>query len=122
MVNLFRIDLATEQDKAISILSKAVCWTWYLCWRELDFKARAGLRTGFLTAHRTEVLQFFLEELDEKFFIANLKEEGRGELLAEMITKKIAKGKTLEQIVEELEEEVENIRSLYEELVAAVIE
>lgn len=57
----------------------------------------------------------FLEELDEKFFIANLKEEGRGELLAEQINKKIAKGKTLEQIADELEEEVENIRPLYDE-------
>lgn len=58
----------------------------------------------------------FLEELDEKFFIANLKEEGRGELLAEQITKKIAKSKTLEQIAEELEEEVESIRPLYEKI------
>lgn len=82
----------------------------------VDDCIRDGILVEFLTAHRTEVLQLFLEELDEKFFIAGLKEEGRDELLTELITKKIAKGKSLEQIADELEEDIENIRPLYEEL------
>lgn len=94
----------------------------------VDECIRDGILVDFLTAHRTEVLQLFLEELDEQFFINGVKEEAlqeerqrQQEKLKEKIRRKIAKGLSLEQTAEELEEDVENIRPYYEELIAQKI-
>lgn len=91
----------------------------------VDECIRDGILVDFLTAHRTEVLQLFLEELDEQFFINGVKEEvlqeerqRQQEKLKEKIKRKIAKGLSLEQTAEELEEDVETIRPYYEELIA----
>lgn len=91
----------------------------------VDECIRDGILVDFLTAHRTEVLQLFLEELDEQFFINGVKEEAlqeerqrQQEKLKEKIKRKIAKGLSLEQTAEELEEDVETIRPYYEELIA----
>ncbi|MBP3611406.1 MAG: hypothetical protein J6J42_13845 [Lachnospiraceae bacterium] len=89
----------------------------------VDDCIREGILVNFLTEHRTEVLQLYLEELDEKFYLEELWEEGRKEglqiHLTQLILKKIKTGKSLEQIAAEVEEKPEDIRALYEELVAA---
>lgn len=59
------------------------------------------------------------ETLTDQIF-AQGREEGRNEghrlLLLAQIQKKLTKGKSLEQIVEETEETIETIRPLYEQL------
>lgn len=85
--------------------------------KAVDDCIRDGILVEFLTAHRTEVLQLFLEELDEKFYIAGVKKAALLENLKEKIQRKIAKGLSLEQIASELEEVPEDIRPIYEELV-----
>lgn len=53
--------------------------------KAVDDCIRDNILVEFLTAHRMEVLQLFLEELDEKFFIAGVKQEA----LLENLKKKI---------------------------------
>ncbi len=60
----------------------------------------------------------YLAEVNEKVLRKRLKEDGRNELLAELITKKIKAGKPLEQIAEEVEETADAIRELYEKIKA----
>ena len=99
-----------------------------------------GILAEFLKAHRAEVLEVYLAEVDEDILRERLMEEGeqRGvqqgiqqgiqqgqqiereanlQKFKDKICRKIAKGKTLEQIADELEEEPDNIRPLYEELI-----
>lgn len=93
-----------------------------------------GILADFLKAHRAEVLEVYLSEVDEDILRERLMEEGeqRGfqngqqserkahqQKLKDKIQRKISKGKSLEQIAEELEEEVEDIRPFYEELIAS---
>lgn len=73
----------------------------------------------FLKVHRAEVLEVYLSEVDETILRERLMEEGEDNLLIKQITKKIAKGKSLAQIADELEEEIENIRPLYNNLLAS---
>ena len=95
----------------------------------VDDCIRDGILVSFLTEHRTEVLQLYLEELDEKFYLEELWEEGHAEgrkeehqhqleVLKTKILQKINKGLSLEQTASELEEAVESIRPYYEELLA----
>ena len=85
----------------------------------------------FLRAHRAEVLEVYLSEVDEDILRERLTEEGiqqgiqqgqqlerdaNQQKLREKVQRKIAKDKTLEQITDELEENLEDIRPLYEEL------
>ena len=94
-----------------------------------------GILSDFLKAHRAEVLDVYLAEVDEDILRERLMEEGeqRGiqqgiqqmqqvnlQKLKDKIQRKIAKGKSLEQIADELEENVEDIRPLYEELATAL--
>lgn len=86
-----------------------------------------NILSEFLKAHRAEVLEVYLSEVDEDILRERLTEEGiqQGQQLErdaylqklkDKIQRKIAKGKTLKQIAEELEEDIEDIRPLYEEL------
>ena len=81
-----------------------------------------GILAEFLQAHRAEVLDMYLSEVNEDILRERLMEEGeqkgREEFLRSIILKKISKGKSLEQIADELEENVEDIRPLYEELIS----
>lgn len=58
----------------------------------------------------------YLAEVNEKVLRKRLKEDGRNELLAELITKKIKAGKPLEQIADEVEETVDAIAELYQNI------
>lgn len=88
--------------------------------KAVDDCIRDGILVEFLTAHRTEVLQLFLEELDEKYYIAGIKQTALLENLKEKIQRKITKGLSLEQIASELEEDIETIQPLYEELITTI--
>lgn len=87
----------------------------------------------FLIAHRAEVLQVYLAEVDEEVLRKNLKAEGyeegfsngfsngfsEGDLarLTKQIEAKIKANKTLEQIADEVEMSVEEIHFLYDSLI-----
>ncbi len=93
----------------------------------------------FLKLHRGEVAHMYLAEVDEQLIKADSYsdgfqeglakgrsegctegfEQGCNTILSQQIARKYAKGKTLEQIAEELEDDVKNIRPIYEKLVKA---
>ena len=94
--------------------------------RAVDDCIAENVLAEFLKAHRAEVLDVYLAEIDEIVLRQNLIAEGRQEEynanLQKLKTKiqcKIDKNKSLEQIAEELEENIEDIRPLYDELTAA---
>ena len=73
----------------------------------------------YLRLNQREVTELVLSEYDEQQHIENEKmwsrEEGRNEHLLELINKKLAKGKPVSIIAEELEEEEETILRLIAE-------
>ena len=85
-----------------------------------------GILADILTKHGTEVCRMILTEYDEQeereYQRAEGRAEGRAEVLAEgaaqkllsQLKKKYAKGKALAQIADEVEEDVESIRPLYD--------
>lgn len=69
--------------------------------------------TDILKTEKSEVLHMILlTEYDEKAHLRQTFEEGREDKLLELIRKKQAKGKTIDLIAEELEENVETICNL----------
>lgn len=86
--------------------------------KAVDDCITADILAEFLKAHRAEVLKVYLAEVNEKVLRKRLKEEGRDELLAELITKKIKAGKPLTQIAEEVEETIDAIQELYKQIKA----
>lgn len=76
----------------------------------IDTCIEKGILTDILKKQKAEVLHMILTEYDEKKHFRTLfregKEKGREELLREQIHKKLAKGKTVPEIAEELEEEI----------------
>ena len=73
-----------------------------------------------LTAERTEVFMYILESFDKELYERDLKQiayddgrkVGRNETLISMIRVKLEKGKTVQQIADELEQTVETIQKL----------
>ena len=73
-----------------------------------------------LTAERAEVFMYILESFDKELYERDLKQNayddgrkaGRNETLISMIKIKLEKGKTVQQIADELEETVETIEKL----------
>ena len=85
----------------------------------IDHCIEQGILTDILKSEKSEVLHMiFLTEYDEKKHLRHTfeegKEEGRKDKLLELIQKKRAKGRSVEMIAEELEEDVETIRCLLE--------
>ena len=78
----------------------------------------------FLKAHRAEVLDLYLAEVNEEALRHCLRkegyDEGREDHLTEQITKKIKAGKSLEQIAAEVEETPEAIAELYQKIKASL--
>ena len=75
-----------------------------------------GILTEFLIAHRAEVLQVYLAEVNEEVLRKNLMAEGELSLLKTLIEKKIRAEKPMEQIAMELEMTVEEISEIYHEI------
>ena len=89
----------------------------------IDHCIEQGILTDILKSEKSEVLHMiFLTEYDEKKHLRHTFEEGKEEgriegredKLLELIQKKRAKGRSVETIAEELEEDVETIRCLLE--------
>ncbi|SDA57547.1 hypothetical protein SAMN02910368_01325 [Lachnospiraceae bacterium G11] len=70
----------------------------------------------FLVEHRSEVQMGFLTGISEEELKELFMEDGRKDMLSEQIGKKIAKGKTLETIADELEVTTDEIRDIYDKL------
>lgn len=62
-----------------------------------------GILTDILLAEKGVILHMLLTEYDEKKHLKHTFEEGREDLLRELIQKKISKGKPISEIAEELE-------------------
>ena len=81
---------------------------------------REGILSDFLSKNRAEAKKVSIYEYDAEKHIrmerAEAKEEGREEVLIGQIKKKLAKGKNLHQIAEELEEEEAHVSSLIEKI------
>ena len=77
---------------------------------------KENILADFLTAHRSEVLQVYLAEVNEDVLKKNLKAEGELSLLTSLIEKKLKANKSLEQIAAEVEKTVDEIRPLFESI------
>ena len=87
---------------------------------------REGILEDFLRENRAEVVSMSIFEFDEEkeikliredeydYGFENGYEEGRRRYLTESICKKLRKGKTLETIAEELEEEISIVEKIYD--------
>ena len=83
---------------------------------------REGILSEFLSAHRVEVLQVYLAEVDEEVLRKNLKEEGYNEgfedgelsVINRLIETKVKAGKSVEQIAVEIELSVDEVLPRYE--------
>jgi len=73
-----------------------------------------GILADILTKHGTEVCRMILTEYDEQEEREYQRAEGRAENMLSMIQKKCAKGKSLAQIADELEEDIGVIHPLYD--------
>ena len=60
---------------------------------------------SFLKEHQTEVMNMCITEYNEAETMQMFKEEGREEYLISLICRKLRKGKSIEQIADELEED-----------------
>ena len=67
-------------------------------------------------------LEYMTLQMRDQEMMKKGREEGRNLQLWKMIQKKIVKGKSLEQIADELEEREEDILSLYEQVKAELFE
>lgn len=95
----------------------------------IDHCIERDILTDILQSEKSEVLHMiFLTEYDEKKHLRHTFEEGREEgikegvakgsedKLLEQIRKKHSKGKSVEAIAEELEEEVETVQALLQRI------
>ncbi len=81
----------------------------------------------FLKKYRMEVLGMLLEEFDVEKYERTMREDGRIEgiqqgeeqKLIEQICRKVRKGKTLQIIAEELEEEESSVSKIYDTVLAS---
>lgn len=67
---------------------------------------------------KAEVLHMILTEYDEKKHLKTVYREGREDLLREQIQKKLAKGKSVSEIAEDLEEEIAVIQRMIDNSVS----
>ena len=82
----------------------------------IDECIERGILLDIQTVERAEVFMYILESFDKELYERDLKqvayEEGEKNKLLSLIKIKLAKGKSVEQIAEELEETVESIEKL----------
>ena len=86
----------------------------------IDECIEAGVLADILTEQRAEVTMYILESFDKEIYERDLKAEavaeGVREKLKGLIQRKLAKGNTVEEIAEWLEEDIELIKELKNEL------
>lgn len=85
-----------------------------------------GILTDILRAHRKEVVGMFLEDYDAELHDRTLRkegyEDGERSVLEKMVKKKLAKGKSIEVIAEEMEETVQFIKKIIEDMTQETID
>ena len=90
----------------------------------IDACIEKGILLDILTAERTEVFMYILESFDKELYERDLKQnayvdgvkDGEINKLLSMIKIKMEKGKSVEQIADELEETVESIEKLISDM------
>ena len=98
----------------------------------IDACIEKGILLDILRAERTEVFMYILESFDKELYERDLKQnafddgkqvgmeagrkEGKNETLISMIKIKLNKGKTVQQIADEMEQTVEVIEVLMQEM------
>jgi predicted transposase YdaD len=94
----------------------------------IDACIEKGILLDILTTERTEVFMYILESFDKELYERDLKqnayddgvqagiEVGENNKLISLISIKLEKGKSIEQIAEELEESVETIEKLISDM------
>ena len=86
----------------------------------IDACIEKGILLDILTVERAEVFMYILESFDKELYERDLKKnayddgvkDGENNKLVSQIKIKLEKGKSIEQIAEELEETVESIEKL----------
>ena len=86
----------------------------------IDACIEKGILLDILKAERTEVFMYILESFDKELYEQDLKQnaydDGRNDTLISMIKIKLDKGKTVQQIADEMEQTVEVIETLMQEM------
>ena len=86
----------------------------------IDACIEKGILLDILTAERTEVFMYILESFDKELYERDLKQnaydDGVQNKLLSLIKIKLEKGKSIEQIADELEETVESIEKLISDM------
>ena len=90
----------------------------------IDESVKKGILEDILVKQRNEVFSVILSTFDKELYEKDLREEAfdegvkAGEMnkLRELILRKLGRGKTEEQIADELEESVEVIKSIIEQI------
>lgn len=86
----------------------------------IDECIEKGILLDILIEERAEVYMYILESFDKELYERDLKqdayEEGANDKLISLIKIKLSKGKTVEQIAEELEETEETITNLLSQM------
>ena len=116
----YAIFIATVREYAADkkrILSEAITLA-------IDACIEKGILLDILTAERTEVFMYILESFDKELYERDLKQnayddgvkDGEINKLFSQVKIKLEKGKTVEQIADELEETVESIDKLISDM------
>ena len=86
----------------------------------IDACIEKGILLDILTVERTEVFMYILESFDKELYERDLKQnaydDGVQNKLLSLIKIKLEKGKSIEQIADELEETVESIEKLISDM------
>ena len=82
----------------------------------IDECIEKGILLDILTEERAEVFMYILESFNKELYERDLKENALAEGLKIIIKKKLAKGKSLEQIANDLETDVISIERLIKEM------
>ena len=82
--------------------------------KAVDDCIRQGILKEFLIKHKAQVIKMSIYEYDEKKQRQFDMEEGTTLHFIVLVQRKIAKGKTLDAIADELESSVEEIRPVYD--------
>lgn len=89
----------------------------------IDECIEKGILLDILTEQRAEVTMYILESFDKEIYERDLKAEAEAtavrQKLKDLVQRKLVKGKTVEEIAEWLEEDIEVIRELKDELANA---
>ena len=86
----------------------------------MDTCIRDGVLKDILTEQKSEVIQMVLETFDQEKYEKAMHQEGyddgysdgKADLFLELVHKKLAKGRSLEEIARELETDLETIQKL----------